>query len=417
MSLYKECRIILKRLGVRRMEKFASKPRISDLFSPPQCKKIYRLLDITESDSSNVRILDEVLLSSGSLVLYSHLEPTPTTNHIKGIIVHHAPYADPVIVCQSYPHTPELSVEDASLPQYRELVTIDESTEVTNAVEGTILRVFCVNNGAWYISTHKKIDGTLSKWSGPTFGELFYDIWGEIGLRKHLIPGYCYVFLLRHPKNRVVCELEKELLLVAVYEPNYNGKLRKMSRREMLFAIPDDTGLNADRPQLTHPYMVQHTLPISTTEKLLEVAGLLDPCRSTGLLVCKDEGKKLFKIVAPGYEKLRAARGNEANIYMGYLSALRDGSVETMKTLREIYPADRGAFDEIEEMYRLLPDSLLDLYNTRYIQSRYLRLLPVEHFVVSRAHEKVLAEKIQPRQSIISILATMSLSQLYSMVV
>lgn len=393
------------------MDKFSSKPRISELFVGKSASQIYKLLDITEADDENVRILDEATTTNGVLMLYSHLLPTPTVSHVKGIIVRHTAFSDPVIVCQSYPHTIELDISEAAQLPNRGYLTIDKDTEVTCAWEGTILRVFCVDK-EWYISTHKKIDGTSSRWAGPTFGELFYDIWGKEDLKTHLIDGYCYVFLLRHPKNRIVCSSTNEILLVAVYEPDYNGRLRKMDRREMNFAIPTDT---------KHPYTVQPLVNVSTFEQLFELASRVDPSVTTGTLIYKkatESGKldSFVKIVAPGYDKLRLIRGNEPRIGISYLTLLRANNTEGAKILRTQFPEEKELFSRIDSAYSTLETRLLSMYTTRYINHQYLRLPGPENFVVHKTHSLVVERNITPVLAIKDVLATSTPAQLYALI-
>lgn len=390
------------------MEKFADKPRISDLFVSKAAKKVYDLLGITKADDSNVRAFDQLSLASsseiGELVLYSHLVPTSTTYHVKGIIVKHTAHKDPVIVCQSFPHTVEFSTSEAA--KLDTLITDD--TEITNAEEGTILRVFCIGEGGWHISTHKKIDGTSSKWSGPTFGELFYDIWGKDSLREHLITGYCYVFLLRHPRNKVVCTAAKELLLVATYEPDYNGKLRKMNRREMLFTIPSSTFT-------PHPYTVQPLIKVSSFEELLEVANRADAKATTGTLVYNSVTKSLVKIVAPDYDRLRLIRGNETRVGVSYLSARCENCTEGSKTLRSLFPEEKETFDKIDEAYYTLENTLQDMYTARYTDLKRVQMSGPAKFVVCRANELVIVEGIPPSAAIKRVLSTSTPAQLYTL--
>src|SRR6185295_16739806 len=83
------------------------------------------------------------------------------------------------------------------------------------AKEGTVLRVFW-DSDQWFISTHQKIDAHNSRWSGGTFGSMFDEL--RTFNFDNLNKDWCYVFLLRHEKNKIIYPVfENELILLSVY--------------------------------------------------------------------------------------------------------------------------------------------------------------------------------------------------------
>ena len=162
-------------------------------------------------NSNNIEQIDQ----HDGMVLYhfnddTHQNSSDDTKQCRGLI-----YKDNKLVCKSYPWT---------------LLTTDEqyirttTAEITYAHEGTVLRVFNVDD-KWYISTHKKINAFNSKWGyldkTETFGELFYKYVDGKNVLKKLNKNYCYMFLLYIPYNRICCRSnEYKLYHVTTYDKN-----------------------------------------------------------------------------------------------------------------------------------------------------------------------------------------------------
>ena len=119
---------------------------------------------------------------------------------------------------RSLGYTPEYTEEEVSILD----LSFDEST-FYRSEEGTLLRLF-FHNGKWYLSTHRKLDASKSRWGGGApFGEIFLKgLQNTFGqdcdlpfFTQKLDTQNVYLFLIRSTKdNRMVCKApEKETLL------------------------------------------------------------------------------------------------------------------------------------------------------------------------------------------------------------
>ena len=362
--------------------RFVEKPTISELY-PSKCSVIYKLLGVTPKEDTNLRILDEV--QEDNLILVHYLEPTLQTRHIRGTVID---VEQGKIVAESFPYTEELLPSDKKI----ETIPLDKSCEVTKAFEGTILRVFRgMISKNWYLSTHRKINGRRSRWAGPPFGKMFDALWElpeEAGsMEAYLTPGNCYVFLLSHPDNRLVCRISEPCIHhVQTFEP-----------------LKDHDFMTATFSKLlkSHPNVKNQTvLDIQTTEDLIKNAKELDWQECSGLLVTQygtTNGEKeissCWKVIPESYQQRRGIRGNEPNFRFRYLQ-LKDpkgsakgstkGSAKGLaqSQLRELFPEKKELFDMVDTHLTNIPKFLAGLYNERYIEGNFVYLPREIHFVL-----------------------------------
>lgn len=346
------------------MARFFTKPCLSDNFSGQKLRQIYKLLNISSEDDQNVKILDQ----DKTLILVHFLNPTESTKHIRGAIVDTAG-DHPQIVCASFPHTYDRELEDKEVEKF---VFSKENTLVSNAYEGTILRLFYSHvHEAWVMSTHKKINGYSSKWAAECFGETFDRLWGDENYYNNLDDKCCYIFLLSDPKNRLVCEIPKETLyLVGVYRQNPDGTMTR------IHPLPDIGNPNIKTTQY---------LPVHSHEELKSAVQELSFKNTTGILLCNlDNPTEALKIMAPGYNSLRQVRGGEPNLKLRYLEVKLQGKSED---IRALYPEHKQIFDTVETCYTKLPHHLSLYYEKRYVRGEYLRVPQEEFTIISRTHD------------------------------
>lgn len=368
------------------MSKFTTCPKISSL---ENCDAIFECIKCPRSEDDNLRILD----SRDGYILIHYLFETTSNKHLRGIIVD-TQSVPPQIVCASFPQTPELSLEDPTL----EVIDWDKA-EVTLSYEGTILRVWW-GRDQWRVSTHKKINGKGSRWSGPPFGKLFEDVWkpsnheSETNTSTHttlattamtslLSKKICYVFLLSHPQNRVVCKYDNPILNFVgafTFEDNVVHRMELSPENSFLEPIPDFIKI---------PTYVEHC----NLDRIRDELEIMDWKTHSGLMVYfpVDNGpyKKgdCIKILHSTYEKYKNVRGNEPNICTRYLYLIVNG--EDTAELEELYPENKKDFFNIEQQYESLPKHLLKYYNYRYVNeygNNYLRLPKEEHYIIQTAH-------------------------------
>jgi hypothetical protein len=379
------------------MQRFLNKPKLSDLFDAEKEKAICKLIWVTDLDSeSNLRVFDQK--EEDNLILLHYLKEVSSVYHVRGLVVDTESLE---IVGQSFPFTEELAPANltSECPQWDTPPSTQSSTRkcndcpisgdvsdyyITHAYEGTILRFFQGRvTKKWYLSTHKKIDGRKSRWSGPMFGDVFDSFWKDPNKLGDGLDGRaCYIFLISHPENRLVCKISAPKIMLLGY-----------STGNCLYSLinPDE---NVSDPM---EFLKEHAIEpsaiekrksfhVSTLDELKEKTEQLSWEDYTGLLLTYWDilkpRLKCYKIVPDEYTERRELRGSEPNFRLRYLQLHADGEDETF---RELFPEKKEFFDQIEkDMTTDLPRYLKQLYYERYSKKQFTRLPPEEHYVLEK---------------------------------
>lgn len=407
--------------------KFVAKPKISSL-APAVAERVFFLLGITETDDRYVRIIDSAY--DDSLILVHYISFSPTVKHVRGVVV------DTLrgeIVCCSFPLTEEQEVVSDKLPGSTQINTSDV-LRVCPAYEGTILRVFwwappgaendAPNIGEWFISSHRKLDGTKSRWAGPPFGTLFYQIWGEDNdLDSVFHRDKCYILLLSHRDSRLVCNVSES----RIYHVGTCVKVDVGGRK--ILAFSSETHL-----QEPHRLTLQETF---RTEKLSDIVPILNSTKwysSTGVLVTyvKRVGSgevdhnlvpfdriAAIKYMNSEYVEKRRIRGKEPNIQLRYLQIFRDEmQPHSLRELEDLYPDKAIEFANIQRDLTGLPYYIGKLFLRRYSKNNrrfFLRLPPEEHYIVEATYKNY-NSNLSLEENIKSTLNTSNARQLFLMI-
>jgi hypothetical protein len=351
--------------------------------------EVLKLVDVPLRWREWVRVLDKadnLILLHYITTLKSCEEPEVDdvvmswVGHVRGIIVD----TDTMkVVCRSFGYTPELVVTDSKFDKF---VAGVDRWRFFYAEEGTIMRVFYHNN-QWYVSTHRKINGLKSFWSGPTFGKMLDDVkqFEYDSLRKE----YCYIMLLSHPENRIIYKLDApQLLMVGIYDRTTSSFLDHDACDQY---VPKGVLRPVDAPK------------ISTVEDLARAVFELEEVKNfkkVGVIAFKDN--KPVKIVPRNYQTIRRIRGNDPHLKMRYID-LR-GSVEG-DCLKRWFdePKYTEMFARVEKEMEELARNLHRLYIERYVKKNF-DTLPKEEFVFlqtchswhtgDRAHNIVTLDRI-----------------------
>jgi len=348
--------------------RFAEKPLITELF-PSQASVIFQLLGVDPKEDPNLRILDEI--PEDNLILVHYLEPTLGSRNVRGVIID---VERNQIVAESFPFTKEYLPSNEKAKD----IPLDVSCEVTKAFEGTILRVFRGRvTKKWYLSTHRKINGYRSRWSpGASFGQMFEEIWDtNVPWEIYMTPGNCYVFLLSHGANRLVCHIPEPCLHhVQTFEPQAGKMSATFSK--LLKAHPNVRN--------------QTILNVETTEDLIKEAESLDWRECSGLLVTQystGEVREIldcWKLVPEGYHQRRGIRGNEPNFRFRYLQLREEKGTNQIRTL---FPEKKELFDKVEKYLKEVPGFLSELFTERYQDNKFVYLPRELHFVLEKTHK------------------------------
>lgn len=343
---------------------------------PVPSDELLDLVGVPREFSQYTRVVD----TQGDLAIIHYLLPldtdgNPNTEIIdkigntRGVIVDTSKLK---IVCRSYPYTPEVVNDSASLST----LELSDCT-VFKACEGPILRVYW-HDDKWNVSTHRKIDSAKSSWGGPPFSEMFLSTmkWSFDDLDKSL----AYSFLLSHPAHRQLYKVnEPQLLLISVYDSTTNS-----------FKSPSDTEEMGSKlkgclvPKRFDPQP-------QNVEELCKMVDEMDTGKnvsfnSVGAIIINNTGDPTpVKVVTNFYNSLKQARGNDVNLRTRYI-LIRGSDEENLLTAWFDEPQYQQLFALVENEIDVLVERLHSMYMYRFI-GKHFDHLPKEEFVVlQRCH-------------------------------
>lgn len=350
--------------------------RISDAVGRDMGAKVLALLGVAEEDV-------EVSDVAGTLINVTcvAMSTCPRARKVRGVLVYCGTVGEsPRILAGCFPMTEDVEVEDASLIPLFGPPFEGSYVTVRNAPEGTIVRYFFAPDeegvpaeirGKWTLSTMRRINAWRSKWEGPLFGTLFRDVFPaekDALLDKSLF----YVFLLRSPKTRLVCNypLQPELILVLA------GTASKCDELPVLPGVSVAISKRIEEPPAE----------IGFAEDCRETTGTLFTRFENGVPV------RAIKVLVPGYSDAVQFRGGEASMRIVYLRARQCGQLSLFAT----YFADVDTSKYEAELAALL-DVLEELYNKRYIRGMFLTTCREWHWILERARCMMNISGIRPK--------------------
>jgi hypothetical protein len=377
--------------------------------------EVYRLLNITPEQAENgaVRIVDEK--EEDGLYLLHYINPLSDVYHIRGTVISVGTSCIEVtdgidinpevkIVCQSFPFIEEFNEADE---KFDEIIDDIYSPDVKlyYGYKVTVIRVFkCPMTGQWYFSTHKRIDGTKSRWSGATFAQMFHELWGEEHFDNYLSDDRTYVFLVSHPDNRLVCRItEPELRLIGEFRNDNSGNR---------LILEDEYSMKKEHPNVKVSGPIQGVA--DTKAELIDELYRIDTEVHSGMII---ENNGVYSRFTPcQYSNLRELRGNEPNLRLRYLILrIDEGDNSMADNFVDLFSERRELFEETEKEVKKLPKHLTKYYVGRYIQRRYIRLPPEEHYIVETARQ-CFNEKLSIQKNIERMLETSSARQINGMI-
>lgn len=306
----------------------------------------------------DIRVFDE----KDGMILLHYVDEVPPVGgeHIRGVVVDMSGgEGGAQVVCRSFPCTPEFVIGSAEAEQV--LSGLDPARcMITTAYEGTILRLFNVR-GKWYLSTHRRIDGRNSKWSGTiTFGKMFDELWGGQDYSM-LDTNMCYTFLMVHPGNKLVCDAKEMLYHVSTYDRTTD---------EFVYGV-----------SVLHPNVKQPDAhDVKTLDDLRETVSKMNWRAKTGVLI-HISPNSVIKILSKDYYQARLVRGNEPNLRIVYLGHKMAG---TRERLYEVMPREMGVFQRVESDLAVALDHLAEIYKQRYIEGQEIQVRPEDHRVLEK---------------------------------
>tara|TARA_Y100000389_G_scaffold104296_1_gene101166 strand:+ start:140 stop:1195 length:1056 start_codon:yes stop_codon:yes gene_type:complete len=235
------------------------------------------------------------------------------------------------------------------------------------SLEGTLIRLFYNDiNDKWYMSTHKKLDASNSKWgTNITFGQLFKSCIPE-NFYDSLEKDKFYLFILTPNKdNRIVCnQILSQIFHVGTYDFGFNFSY--------------DYNIGIQKPP---------EIKANNFNEILQT--LNDPLfpytRYQGIIISNSDTQTNIKLYNNLYDNFQKIRGNTPSIKFRYLEVRTQSDVAT--ALKEMFVDYVKDFDDYEEKIDKYANILFIEYMKRYISKQYKTLLPNEHYIIKKAHE------------------------------
>jgi hypothetical protein len=303
---------------------------------------------------------------------------------VRGVIVNE----HDKVVCSSFGYTPEYVVEEDRSSYESMLQSISDCT-VYRSEEGTLLRLF-FNDGRWMVSTHKRINAFLSRWSSKkSFGELFLEaleyffVHGdgkgliEFENQDELFDCFCstldtslvYTFLVRtNQDTKIVCDAPDHPTLF------FAGAFKEQKR------IKDVTTMIPTPLQLF----------FSTLSELEEYVSLMNPFLYQGVMVILPDDSTC-KILHPQYVSYKNIRGSEPDLTASYMRVRK--SDHQLYLFSKMFPSfsQKHVEDQLYHMTRFLHS----MYVRRYIKKVYTMIHPVLFSVLRQAHSWHVLDRVQ----------------------
>ncbi len=332
--------------------------------------KLLALINVNPDDRDYIRVVDE---DESGLVCLHYLTPLtlegqPDLNvlsrvgHVRGTIID---TVSEQVVCRSFPYTVEMVVDESSdggllLPG----ITAYE------AKEGTIIRKYYWND-VWRVSTHRKLDAINSRWSGPSFGEVFNNLF-EKAEKEHevfLNTNLCYIFMILHPQNKLIYNVsEPRLVHISTFDRATDSFHDPCESSYGLTGIETPKKLN-----------------ITTYDQVKELVGKAKSAEFSGIMLLNNISNPVpVKLVSKNYMDIKAVRGNERSLYKRYLQLRGTPQAEVLVNW---YEDERDLFNNVEKSIHNLAKKLHLMYMDRFINKNIVQL-PKEEFVfLSKCHE------------------------------
>ena len=284
----------------------------------------------------------------GELQLIHYLKSTPEeeVRHLRGTIyfVPSDPEEEIKMIARSLPYTQEYILLEDKKKEVDDILNEFVPIKALYSHEGTIMRLFNFDN-EWHFSTHRKIDGRNSRWSGDSFGAILQRACPDLDTSV-LNEDYCYVLLIRDTHTQLVCmDSPCQVSHISTYDAD--GVLVKPL---------NIVGVEATKVE------------VSEVVKKVED---IDPSKTCGILLQNKNGD-FIKVLNESYYKARLILNNEFTPSVRYIQ-LRMESYGKHKLLDRLLPEPRGIpYKYIEYALQRLPEFLGHLWYKRDYCDNYL---------------------------------------------
>lgn len=232
------------------------------------------------------------------------------------------------------------------IQMYPDNVSFSSDIVVSDYIEGTMINLFYDERiHSWEIATKTAIGGNYCYFTDTysehtNFKKMFIETFGyvseemnlnDIGELELLPKNYCYSFVLQHPNNHIVLNIEfPSLYLVAVYEIFKNSTtavnipLSEVKKWD-IFTENEDELSSSFKNTIYFPY--EYTTENDTYDRIIHfyANSVSSQYLNVGIMMTNTKTGMRTKVYNPVYSYLKDLRGNHPNLKYNYLCLCRNG--------------------------------------------------------------------------------------------
>ena len=266
-------------------------------------------------------------------------------------------------------------------PEYFEKTNFDIECNfnliANEIVEGTMINLFYNKNiESWEISTKSAIGGnywyfrtsyqnSATHYKQMTFREMFIEALGEksdtdlnnASAVKTFDKGYIYSFVMQHPMNHIVLNIQRPTLyLISGYKVENKTTIISYTSNELV----DMLKLDMNGCGILIPKKVD-----ISGKSMREINELKDSTNeNVGIMLFNASNGQRTKLLNNAYSRLKDVRGNNPNLHYHYLSLFAAGKIDEFLSL---FPRYKRIFYEFyQQSYEFIKD-VHDAYVSYYV--------------------------------------------------
>lgn len=285
---------------------------------------------------------------------------------------------------------------------------IDENIYVNEIVEGVMINLFYDERiQSWEIATKSAIGGNYKhktqNSNQSTFIELFLDALQCLSDIKPLCKrlnqnkvidifpkNYCYNFVLQHPKNKIILNIENpKLYLVGVYEIQVNTAVK----------IPQHIFENWDIFLNIHGviHFPKKIYEISYDKIIAKYCSIYTTNINPGIMITNLENGERTKIMNPVYINRRKNSKKNPNMQYQYLCLNR---IEKIDDFLKYYPVCKKEFRKLKTEYLDFIYNIHRSYILKYIEGSTIQISPKYLIHIDRLHHSIYLPSISSKKHI-----------------
>jgi len=263
--------------------------------------------------------------------------------------------------------------------------SIDANMTINEFIDGTMVNLFFDPiHESWEIATKSVVGGKNAFYDhSQPFKLMFYDAINESNLDINLLSKhFCYSFVLQHPKNRIVVQIDNPTLyligmyninntdlnniIITSYDINNTNIDSKLCETDNLFDIDIDveyynmlnylhTKTSVKFPKIYNTYELNQLI-----DKHVKYDNIM------GMIIYDKNGNRT-KIRNIKYEHIRKLRGNTPNMNYHFLNCIKQG---TINSFLNIYPEYNSEYDLLKLKLDVFSITLYNNYVNCYIYKK-----------------------------------------------